>query len=180
MSRFRSTLPILLTLTLALTACRDNSQTPVPTTPPPSQAIVATAEQVDQAKRKALVDSLSSQTGPMLVPVEKFFDGNNDTGSIGCNLIPHPGIDVFRTTLTDLQKRDDVEAVYLQISELDPGAGFWPFADTALVIGTIAPNDLTKLLAPLKPDEVGPVEGVVISPGLIKKNKGKILVAWWD
>ena len=39
---------------------------------------------------------------------------------LGCNLLRHPGIDVFRDVLVGLLDRPDVEAVYAQISEIDP------------------------------------------------------------
>ena len=44
-------------------------------------------------KRNALVAELSSAADPILVPIARFFDGNDDRGSIGCNLKHHPGID---------------------------------------------------------------------------------------
>ena len=54
------------------------------------------------------------------------FDGNDDAGSIGCNLTEHPGMNVFRDVLTGLLRRSDVQAVYAQIAELDAGEDCWP------------------------------------------------------
>jgi hypothetical protein len=50
--------------------------------------------------------------------------------------------------------RSDVEAVYVQISEVDPGEEYWPFADWVFVVGTISRDELANILAPLQPDDV--------------------------
>jgi hypothetical protein len=41
-----------------------------------------------------------------------YFLTADDLGSIGANLIDHPGIDVFRSILLDVLGREDVIAVY--------------------------------------------------------------------
>ena len=35
------------------------------------------------------------RTPTQVVGIDRFFDGNDDLGSIGCNLDPHPGIARF-------------------------------------------------------------------------------------
>ena len=75
---------------------------------------------MDLMKRKRLINDCEHEEEPM-VPIDRFFDGNDDIGSIGCNLSPHPGMDVFRNCLVGLLDRADVEAVYARIYELDPG-----------------------------------------------------------
>src|SRR4051812_2115713 len=109
---------------------------------------------MDRAKCRALKAELAKQPEPPEVAAERFFDGNDDLGSIGCNLAPHPGLGVFRERLTGLLRRPDVEAVYLRIAEVDPGEGCWPFADTALVVGGILLADLTQTVRSLRPDRV--------------------------
>jgi hypothetical protein len=79
---------------------------------------------MDDVKCRALKAELSAQSELLIVPVARFFDGNDDLGSIGCNLDPHPGVEKFRNVLTGLLGRRDVKAVYAQISELDPGDGY--------------------------------------------------------
>ena len=46
---------------------------------------------MDDVKCNALKAELATQPEPQLVPIERFFDGNDDLGSIGCNLLAHPG-----------------------------------------------------------------------------------------
>jgi len=131
-------------------------------------------------KCNALKAELAAQAEPQLVPIEQFFDGNDDAGSIGCNLLPHPGVDVFRETLAGLLRRPDVLAVYAQITERDPGAGSWPFTDTVLVMGGISTAELRKAVHALRPDEVGTAEELGISPSVAQGHGATVLAAWWD
>jgi hypothetical protein len=110
---------------------------------------------MDLEKCNALKAELASEPDP-LVPIDRFFDGNDDPGSVGCNLSEHPGVDRFREVLVGLTRRPDVQAVYAQIAELDPDEDAWPFTDTVLVVGTIDSDTLADLVGPLQPDEVGP------------------------
>src|SRR5437899_1056124 len=50
-------------------------------TPPPSRT--------DRIKCQRLKDELATQPEPQIVSIERFFDGNDDLGSIGCNLPDH-------------------------------------------------------------------------------------------
>lgn len=135
---------------------------------------------MDERKKARLIETLSAPSEPEIVSIAEFFDGNDDPGSIGCNLIEHPGVDKFRDVLTELSNRDDVEAVFAQISELDPGEGCWPFADTVLVVGTISRDDLKQLLEPLSPDEIGTGEEYGAPPAFLQKQKAPVVAAWWD
>lgn len=135
---------------------------------------------MDTVKCSALKEELASQPEPRTVPIERFFDGNDDLGSIGCNLLAHPGIDVFREVLTGLLRRPDVQGVYAQIAELDPGAGSWPFTDTVLVVGTIPVAELRGLVRALQADEVGTAEDLAISPSVAERHGAPVLAVWWD
>ena len=135
---------------------------------------------MDNAKCKALKAELAAQPEPQIVSVERFFDGNDDPGSIGCNLIEHPGVDAFRDVLTGLLRRPDVQAVYAQISELDPGEDCWPFANTVLVVGAIPADELRSAVSTLEPDEVAAAEDFGISPSVAERHGSPVLAAWWD
>src|SRR5688572_8083913 len=135
---------------------------------------------MDSTKCNALKRDLAGQPEPQIVAISRFFDGNDDLGSIGCNLGDHPGIDVFRDLLVGLQNRPDVEAVYACIAELDPGEDCWPFTDTVFVVGRISPDDLRKLLNPLQPDELGPAEPFGIPSQIKERHTAPILAVWWD
>lgn len=133
---------------------------------------------MDIDKCKAIKAEFESDALP-LIPIERFFDGNDDLGSIGCNLHDHPGIKKFREVLVGLTRRPDVEAVYAQVAELDPDEDCWPFADTVLVVGRIDLDALQDLVGPLLPDEVGPVV-TDVAPVISEKHDGPVLVVWWD
>jgi hypothetical protein len=135
---------------------------------------------MDDIKCKALKAELAAQPEPQIVAAERFFDGNDDAGSIGCNLMERPGVDAFRDAFAALLRRPDVQAVYTQISELDPGDGCWPFTDTVLVAGTISADELRAAVSALQPDEVGDAEQFGISPAIGKKHGSPVLAVWWD
>lgn len=135
---------------------------------------------MDDVKCNALKTELAAQPEPQLVSIERFFDGNDDVGSIGCNLLPHPGVDVFRETLAGLLRRPDVQGVYAQITELDPGPGSWPFTDTAQVMGAISTAELRKAVRALRPDEVGTAEELGTSPLAAGGHGARVLAVWWD
>jgi hypothetical protein len=134
---------------------------------------------MDVTKCRTLQSELSRQLEPRLVSVERFFDGNDDVGSVGWNLTEHPGVDVFRDLLTGLLRRPDVQAVYAQIAELDFEEGHWPSADIFYVVGAISPDEVRKILGPLAPDEVLSVEFAV--PEIIKqKHHAPMVAARWS
>jgi hypothetical protein len=85
---------------------------------------------VDTAKRESLLRLIRAQPGHedgrALVTVSEFFDGNDDLGSIGCNLSDHPGVDHFGRVLSDIEARSDVEEVWMRIYDLE---GNWPFSE---------------------------------------------------
>lgn len=135
---------------------------------------------MDEFKCKALKAELAGQPEPQLVSIERFFDGNDDLGSIGCNLAEHPGVAAFRDVFAGLLHRPDVKAVYARISELDPGDDSWPFTDTVIVVGTIPPDDLRSAVAKLEPDEVGTADEFGVSIPTVDRGGLPALAVWWD
>ena len=135
---------------------------------------------MDDTKCKALKAELAAQSEPQIVAAKRFFDGNDDLGSIGCNLMEHPGVDAFRDAFVGLLRRPDVQAVYAQISELDPGEGSWPFTDTALVVGTIPARELRAAVSGLEPDEVADAAEFGVSPSIAARHGSPVLAVWWD
>lgn len=131
---------------------------------------------MDLSKRSRLIEELSKQAEPQLVPITQFLDGNDDVGSIGCNLLEHPGIEAFRKVFAELATCPDVKAIYAQIAELDPGDDCWPFSDTVFVVGSISADELKKILSPLEPDEVGTAQDF----GAPESIAEHALAAWWD
>ena len=80
---------------------------------------------VDPAKRRALLDlcdeyASSHDDELPAVSLEQFFDGNDDPGSIMCNLQPR-SMGAVREQLARIRSRPDVASVLVHIYELMEG-----------------------------------------------------------
>ncbi len=134
------------------------------------------------------IEELGGQDTYPVVPLELFFDGNEDTASIGANLEPHPGVATFARVLKEVRARPEVADVCLQISEAYPGdAGEWPFASAVYVVTTAEPALVHEWARELSPDpcEDGDEQGWVYTedppPGAPAIPPGHHLVTlFWD
>jgi hypothetical protein len=140
---------------------------------------------MDQQKRRALIErikqiGLPDETGIPLVPLEDFFEGNDDLGSIGCNLMDHPGIEFFYEHLKAIRNRANVTNVLVGVYELEESDyTMWPFSETVYVITSENPESVFDWFAPLQPDSVGPdMTGAKNLP--VIPDGHEICVAWWD
>jgi hypothetical protein len=116
-----------------------------------------------------------------VVSLELFFDGNDDPGSIGCNLPDHPGLADFYSVLRSIRDRPEVDGVWVGISEL-MGPNEWPFSDHVYVVGTAPAHEVARWAALLQPDGPGvdwwngapPSHPITIQPGT------HLVTLWWD
>jgi hypothetical protein len=112
---------------------------------------------VDVHKRDNLLRAIRSQpeheNGRALVSVTEFYNGNDDLGSIGCNLSDHPGLSHFRDVLQSIEARDDVDEIWLQIYDLEEGD--WPFSENVLIFGTVPKSAVEQMTKTLQPSEIG-------------------------
>lgn len=113
------------------------------------------------------------------VDAQLFLAGNEDRGSIGCNLNKHPGVARFRDVVDGLVRRSDVSSVLAKIVEV-MGEGEYPFTDTLFVCTSAHSDAVAEWFGPLTPDEVGPctvdgLKGVPIAPGGYRWHS-----VWWD
>jgi len=135
---------------------------------------------MESSKRALLKSKLARLSEPQLLSVEEFFDGNDDEGSIGCNLWPHhPGIATFRETLGAIAARSDVDRVAIEITETDPGEDDWPFSDVVYVVGGVPKSMLGALLSPLAPDEIATIPACD-APASLLPTFELIFRVWWD
>jgi hypothetical protein len=112
-------------------------------------------------------------------PARQFLDGNEDEGSIGCNLEEHPGMGASRAFVAALDARPAVSATVVMIHE-DMGDDEFPFTDAILVRTSMPPATLKKLAAKLTPDDVFPLDHEV-SAQLPPAGAGeRWLSVWWD
>ena len=137
---------------------------------------------VDPIKRSALIRTIQSQPefveGRALVTIEEFFDGNDDLGSLACNLSEHPGLDHFRKILNALAKRSDVEQVWMQIYDLEEGE--WPFCENVLIVGAVPHSEIRRLSEALQPAEVTELQ-FGWTPTRASTLRGcRYINLWWD
>ncbi len=137
---------------------------------------------VDPIKKDALLRVIRSQPeyedGQALVKVTKFFDGNDDLGSIGCNLSDHPGLGHFQEVLKSIQGREDVDEVWLQIYDLEEGD--WPFSENVLVFGGASESTIRELTESLQASETSEMQ-MDRTPSRAKHLAGRRFInLWWD
>jgi len=100
-------------------------------------------------------------------------------GSIGANLIDHPGIERFYSTLKAIRDREDVQDIRVEINMIED---MWPFSDYVWIFSRANRGAVAEWMKPLGPDEVwegwqaaGPPKNApVLETGM------KVFGAWWD
>lgn len=145
----------------------------------------------EETKRLALVALLEPylddhdcyQPAP-LVPLEAFFEGNDDTGSLGANLPHHPGIPAFYETLLNLRADPEVSGVWVLAKQHDWKPA-WPHSDEILVRTRLDAGDVAARLDHLEADTVDPVtlKDVVsdVTGATARCGPGeRHIVVWWD
>jgi hypothetical protein len=135
---------------------------------------------MDSSKCALLKSKLASCSDPQLVSVDEFFSGNDDEGSIGCNLWPnHPGVATFHEALAAIAARSDVDHVAIEITEADPGEDAWPFSNVVYVSGAVSESTLGSLLSPLAPDEIAAIPAHE-APTSLQFTSKPLFRVWWD
>jgi hypothetical protein len=143
----------------------------------------------DPAKRDALEKTVTnllrgaSGRSIPVVPLDLFFEGNRDVGSIGCNLSPHPGVAHFHNVLTRLRSRPEVQDVLVEVDELGD-ADTWPYSGAVYVLTSLPAADIASSVAALGPED--PIDGPADMPkqtvvGLPQLREGmRVVMLWWD
>jgi hypothetical protein len=139
-------------------------------------------------KRQVLIEKIRRQsdqsdldTPSPVVSLEDFFEGNQDLGSLGCNLIEHPGTDGFYRVLSDVRSRADVQDVLVEIYEIMEGEDEWPFSERVYILTSASPGDVLVWLASLEPSEIEEGWAGQAPPAAPALQAGmRVLAAWWD
>jgi hypothetical protein len=114
-----------------------------------------------------------------LLSIEEFFEGNDEVGSIGCNIFPTPTPQDFYEIFRRTASRNDVADIRVQVTAFD--APEWPFTDTVYVM-TTAPAEEVMHWFPesMRPDETRrgffdqAYEPYDVPPGVWP------IACWWD
>lgn len=143
---------------------------------------------MDITRRKELIEriktlGLPSPDHPLpLVTLEEFFVGNDDDGSIGCNLTPMLGPKFFFEKLKFIRSQPSVQDLLVEVAEVEEEAPeMWPFADRIYIFTNRTPEDVAHWTAALRPDAIE--EGFAngrhhCAPEL--KLGHKCYSVWWD
>ncbi len=114
---------------------------------------------MDKLARARLIAEIANQKkleGEIAVPLDLFFMGNDDQGSIGCNLgEDQPAIPEFYRRLAMLRDRKEVQDVWVRITDADDEES-WPYADTVYVISSLPQGEIEAALGELMFDEITP------------------------
>ena len=114
---------------------------------------------MDKGARSRLLAEIAQQQksgSEIAVSLDLFFDGNNDLGSIGCNLgEDQPSIREFYRTLAALRDKSEVQDVLVRIVDADDDSS-WPYTDTVYVISSLPQSEIETALRSLSFDEVTP------------------------
>ena len=141
---------------------------------------------MDKSNRALLVAAIAeqptSENDPLpVVGLEAFFEGNDDEGSIGCNLHPHPGLEVFFSELKALRTRSDVQDVLVEIYEVENDERYWPFSERVYVLTSLDVSSVEQKVVRLEPSQVdlGWFQGAPTAA--LDLDKGMHVVScWWD
>ena len=139
--------------------------------------------------RRVLIEKLKrtglpGTVGPLpVVSLEDFFIGNEDYGSIGCNLPEHPGPQFFFEKLREIRARADVQDVLVEIQEVEEDdESMWPFSDRVYILSSAAREEVADWVASLMPDEIeeGAAYGEPPASAPHLQAGMKVYGVWWD
>lgn len=114
-----------------------------------------------------------------LVSLELFFEGNDDIGSMGCNLLEHPGTEKFYHVLKEIRNRSNVQDVLVEIMEYDEDT--WPFSERVYIITSAKKYEVREWVKEIDVGDIG--EGYEYGqPKVAPKLKEGYFVysLWWD
>lgn len=138
-------------------------------------------------RRDSLVAKIEAQRArsgadaEVVVSLEDFFIGNDDLGSIGCNLgDEQPSVQEFFETLKKIRSKSQVQDVLVRIYAYDDPDS-WPYTDTVYVLASAPLNEVEAWVAPLHPDEVH-AEWMYGKPDAAPESQKGIrpYSVWWD
>lgn len=126
------------------------------------------------------IQSLGFPDNEIIVTLEEFFEGNDDFGSIGCNIYPdQPSPSDFYKKFKVFKSNVDVDEIYIRIADVEEEN--WPFTDTIYLITKLKIDQIKENLKDLSPDEVyedwmyrKPINAPEI------KSDMKVYSIWWD
>lgn len=116
-----------------------------------------------------------------VVSLEQFFQGNDDIGSIGCNLDPHPGIARFFAVLKQLRDDPFVADVLVGIYEIDETTDdMWPYTEEVFVITSAGRREIEAKVKSLEVSEIYETSPENLRPEPSVPDNHRVYMLWWD
>ena len=115
-----------------------------------------------------------------LLSIVEFFDGNANTGSIGCNLSGAPAPARFYELFKRIALHPNVQDVRIQITAFDDPA--WPFSDTVFIMTSATAEEVGQWFdEDLRPDEIweGFLQNVRYEQYAVPAGT-RAVACWWD
>ena len=146
------------------------------------------ADKTNPHKRRAFIEKCRAagvDRGVLLaVSLEEFFDGNDDPGSLCCNITDHPAMPALYGALDAIRRRDDVQDVLVVVREIID-ENTWPFSSDVYVITTLGLEDAADMVHAHLPEEAWPDS--IDQPsgpapvGLpMPERSAHVFDLWWD
>lgn len=114
---------------------------------------------------------------PPLVPLDTFFVGNFEEGSIAPNVSDIP-LETFREILYGIARRPDVQAVFCELNPEDDET-MWPTCEAIHIYTEQPPDEVAEWVRMLKPDEVSRQKQQSSGDGA-SPTASQVVRAWWD
>lgn len=118
-----------------------------------------------------------------IVSLDDFFLGNEDYGSIGCNLNCAISPQAFYETLKSIRSRSDVQEIWIEITDSnqeDSDSLMWPFSDQIYLVTSASRQEVADWTAFLQPDEVDTNHINRRLGWVTNESDMKIYRVWWD
>ncbi len=140
---------------------------------------------MDKQKRDTLLRRIGPDDTwhqvPPLVTLEEFFEGNDDGGSIWCNLPSAPRPHQVYAALKAIRERTDVSDVKILVTQYDGGEDEWPFSDTVFIATSAHPEAVSDWLGEdFAPDEMSVFRDGGWPDGLKVPERHIVVAGWWD
>ncbi len=134
------------------------------------------------SKRDKLVNEIYelgfSNSGGKTVAVTlgDFFDGNEDEGSLACNLDPHPSPEALYYHLQRFANENGVD-IYVEIQEVDEDDDeIWPYSERVYLIGAVDMALIAELQDCVLATGIEEIGDIEINGEMFED----VTALWWD
>lgn len=130
--------------------------------------------------RKTLINDIKYAGFPkreIAIEFARFFEGNDDIGSIAPNIEPVLSPELIYKELKNIKSDSRTIDIFVRITDLEDES--WPYSDAIYVVGNWTIQELQDVTQKIQPDEI--IEGWLYEkPTNVSTGEAKIFTLWWD